>query len=60
MTHFAVIFCRHDGPKLIGLYTSAADAANIAKRFPSDSVVVEACLPNCETVIGEQLLRPPA
>ena len=60
MHFFAVIFCRHDGPKLIGLYTSAADANNIAKQFPLDSVIVEACLPNNETVLGGELLRPPA
>ena len=60
MYMFVVIFCRHDGPKLIGVYTSAVDAANVAKQFPTESVIVDACLPNNETELGQDLLRPPA
>ena len=41
---------------LIGLYTTMADAAETAKRFPG--ATVSECRLNSETVHGAQMLAP--
>ena len=51
MTTYAVLFCG----SLVGLYSAATDAANVAKQLQGSTVV--SCLVNSETDTGALLLQ---